>query len=167
MVGKTKSSSGHVSGVWTISRKKSLSGHLKRLSVLLGPRFTALERVARTLANNRPGTVIWCMGGTQHTNGNNNTRALLYPRLALGNMGTAGGGTNIFRGHCNVQGATDLGVLANTLPGYYGLKPGSWAHWARVWEEDLDWLKGRFATMKTKDGKDKAMMNETGIPTVD
>ncbi|RZO77629.1 MAG: formate dehydrogenase, partial [Litorivicinaceae bacterium] len=123
-----------------------------------------LERVARTLANNRPGTVIWCMGGTQHTNGNNNTRAYCILQLALGNMGTAGGGTNIFRGHCNVQGATDLGVLANTLPGYYGLKPGSWAHWARVWEEDLDWLKGRFATMKTKDGKDKAMMNETGIP---
>jgi formate dehydrogenase major subunit len=123
-----------------------------------------LERVARTLANNRPGTVIWCMGGTQHTNGNNNTRAYCILQLALGNMGTSGGGTNIFRGHCNVQGATDLGVLANTLPGYYGLKPGSWAHWARVWEEDLDWLKGRFATMKTKDGKDKAMMNETGIP---
>ena len=123
-----------------------------------------LERVARTLANNRPGTVIWCMGGTQHTNGNNNTRAYCILQLALGNMGTSGGGTNIFRGHCNVQGATDLGVLANTLPGYYGLSAGAWAHWARVWNEDLDWLKGRFATMQTKDGKDKAMMNETGIP---
>lgn len=123
-----------------------------------------LERVARTLANNRPGTVIWCMGGTQHTNGNNNTRAYCILQLALGNMGTSGGGTNIFRGHCNVQGATDLGVLANTLPGYYGLSAGSWAHWARVWNEDLDWLKSRFATMKTKDGKDKALMNETGIP---
>jgi formate dehydrogenase major subunit len=122
-----------------------------------------LERVARTLANNRPGTVIWCMGGTQHTNGNNNTRAYCVLQLALGNMGTTGGGTNIFRGHCNVQGATDLGVLANTLPGYYGLAAGSWAHWARVWEEDLDWLKGRFATMKTKDGKTKTMMNEHGI----
>ena len=80
---------------------------------------TQLERVARTLANNRPGTVIWCMGGTQHTNGNNNTRAYCILQLALGNMGTAGGGTNIFRGHDNVQGATDLGVLADTLPGYY------------------------------------------------
>jgi formate dehydrogenase major subunit len=123
-----------------------------------------MERVARTLANNRPGTVIWCMGGTQHTNGNNNTRAYCILQLALGNMGASGGGTNIFRGHCNVQGATDLGVLANTLPGYYGLSAGAWAHWARVWDEDLDWLKSRFATMKTKDGKDKAMMNETGIP---
>ncbi|PHQ25749.1 formate dehydrogenase [Marinobacter guineae] len=122
-----------------------------------------LERVARTLANNRPGTVIWCMGGTQHTNGNNNTRAYCILQLALGNMGVSGGGTNIFRGHDNVQGATDLGVLADTLPGYYGLAAGSWAHWARVWEEDLDWLKGRFA-MWDKNGKTKAMMNEKGIP---
>lgn len=122
-----------------------------------------LERVARTLVNNRPGTVIWCMGGTQHTNGNNNTRAYCVLQLALGNMGVAGGGTNIFRGHDNVQGATDLGVLADTLPGYYGLTAGSWAHWARVWEEDMDWLKGRFATMD-KGGNSRAMMNEKGIP---
>ena len=123
-----------------------------------------LRRVARTMVQNRPGTVIWCMGGTQHTNGNNNTRAYCILQLALGNMGTAGGGCNIFRGHDNVQGATDLGVLADTLPGYYGLSAGSWAHWARVWEEDLDWLKARFATMPGKDGKQKKMMNERGIP---
>ncbi len=123
-----------------------------------------LERVARTMVNNRPGTVIWCMGGTQHTNGNNNTRAYCVLQLALGNMGTSGGGTNIFRGHDNVQGATDLGVLSHTLPGYYGLSAGSWAHWARVWEEDLDWLKGQFASIKDKDGKDKSLMNVTGIP---
>ncbi len=125
-----------------------------------------LERVARTLANNRPGTVIWCMGGTQHTNGNNNTRAYCILQLALGNMGTAGGGTNIYRGHDNVQGATDLGVLADTLPGYYGLAPGSWAHFARVWGEDLDWLKSRFSVMEGAgaDGADRLMMNETGIP---
>jgi formate dehydrogenase major subunit len=79
-------------------------------------------------------------------------------------MGVAGGGTNIFRGHDNVQGATDLGVLMDTLPGYYGLAAGSWAHWARVWEEDLDWMKSRFGTIKDKDGKDKPMMNEKGIP---
>ena len=125
-----------------------------------------LKRVAMTLANNRPGTVIWCMGGTQHSNGNNNTRAYCVLQLALGNMGVAGGGTNIFRGHDNVQGATDLGVLADTLPGYYGLAAGSWAHWARVWEEDLDWLKARFDVMPGagKDGKDRLMMEETGIP---
>jgi len=112
-----------------------------------------LRRVARTMAQNRPGTVIWCMGGTQHTNGNNNTRAYCALQLALGNMGKAGGGTNIFRGHDNVQGATDLGVLSHTLPGYYGLKTGSWKHWARVWETDYDYLLGRFASQDLMEGK--------------
>ncbi len=112
-----------------------------------------LRRVARTMAQNRPGTVIWCMGGTQHTNGNNNTRAYCALQLALGNMGKAGGGTNIFRGHDNVQGATDLGVLSHTLPGYYGLKTGSWKHWARVWETDYDYLLGRFASKDLMEGK--------------
>jgi len=123
-----------------------------------------LKRVARTLANNRPGTVIWCMGGTQHTTGNNNTRAYCILQLALGNMGTSGGGTNIFRGHDNVQGATDLGVLSHTLPGYYGLSKGAWAHWGRVWGEDGEWLAGQFDTLKGADGKDKSMQNLTGIP---
>jgi len=99
---------------------------------------------AKAMARNRPGTFIWCMGGTQHTIGNNNTRAYCAFQLALGNMGVSGGGTNIFRGHDNVQGATDLGVLADTLPGYYGLAEGSWKHWARVWDLDFDWIKDRF-----------------------
>ncbi|WP_417604697.1 formate dehydrogenase subunit alpha [Primorskyibacter flagellatus] len=123
-----------------------------------------LGRVARTLANNRPGTLIWCMGGTQHSTGNNNTRAYCVLQLALGNIGTRGGGANIFRGHDNVQGATDLGVLSHTLPGYYGLAKGAWQHWARVWEEDFDWLNGQFQTVKGADSKDKNLMYETGIP---
>ena len=112
-----------------------------------------LERVARTLAMNRPGTVVWCMGGTQHTTGNNNTRAYCILQLALGNMGVSGGGTNIFRGHDNVQGATDLGVLSHTLPGYYGLSTGAWKHWARVWDVDYDTLLGRFASQELMEAK--------------
>jgi len=121
---------------------------------------------AKAMADNRPGTFIWCMGGTQHTIGNNNTRAYCAFQLALGNIGVSGGGANIFRGHDNVQGATDLGVLANTLPGYYGLNPGSWAHWARVWDLDVDWIKGRFdsGSYEQSKGKDVPVMNTKGIP---
>jgi formate dehydrogenase major subunit len=98
--------------------------------------------------------------------GNNNTRAYCAFQLALGNIGVSGGGANIFRGHDNVQGATDLGVLANTLPGYYGLAPGSWGHWARVWDLDLDWVKSRFdsGSYEKAKGKDVAVMNTKGIP---
>jgi formate dehydrogenase major subunit len=115
-----------------------------------------VQRVARTLANNRPFSIVWCMGGTQHTNGNNNTRAYCVLGLALGVIGTQGGGTNIFRGHDNVQGATDLGVLCDTLPGYYGLLTGSWKHWARVWDVDYEYLKGRFASQD--------LMEKAGVP---
>ncbi len=115
-----------------------------------------LRRVARSLANNRPGTIVWCMGGTQHTNGNNNTRAYCVLQLALGNMGKSGGGANIFRGHDNVQGATDMCILSHSLPGYYGLKTGSWKHWARVWKVDYDYLLKRFASKK--------LMETKGIP---
>ncbi len=117
---------------------------------------TQLKRVAMTLANNRPGTIVWCMGGTQHHNGNNNTRAYCIMQLALGNMGVAGGGANIFRGHDNVQGATDFCILSHSLPGYYGLKTGSWKHWARVWDVDYDYLLKRFAS--------KELMESKGIP---
>ena len=115
-----------------------------------------LRRVARTLANNRPFTIIWCMGGTQHTNGNNNTRAYCVLGLALGVIGTSGGGANIFRGHDNVQGATDMCVLSHSLPGYYGLKTGSWKHWCRVWDVDYDYMLGRFASQE--------LMESKGIP---
>ncbi|HJO74508.1 MAG TPA: molybdopterin-dependent oxidoreductase [Rhodospirillales bacterium] len=115
-----------------------------------------MRRVARTLANNRPGTVIWCMGGTQHHNANNNTRAYCTLMLALGNIGTQGGGANIFRGHDNVQGATDFCILSHSLPGYYGLKTGSWKHWARVWDVPYDYVLKRFASKK--------LMESKGIP---
>jgi len=113
-----------------------------------------VKRAAQTMAENRPGTIVWCMGGTQHTIGNNNTRAYCVLQLALGNIGMSGGGANIFRGHDNVQGATDLGVLADTLPGYYGLAEGSWKHWARVWDLDFDWVKARFDPASYEEGKD-------------
>lgn len=125
-----------------------------------------MYNAAKLMAENKPGTFIWCMGGTQHTSGNNNTRAYCAFQLALGNMGVSGGGANIFRGHDNVQGATDLGVLADTLPGYYGLAVGSWKHWSRVWDVEYDYMKSRFDSGSYEKSKDKDVhvMNTKGIP---
>ena len=115
---------------------------------ITGVSIADLEHTARLLAENRPGTVIWAMGGTQHTNGTSITRSYCVLQLVLGNMGKAGGGTNVFRGHDNVQGATDLGVLSNTLPGYYGLSKGAYKHWSNVWDVDNKWINDRFANEK-------------------
>jgi formate dehydrogenase major subunit len=110
-------------------------------------------KVAKIMADNRPSTIVWCMGQTQHTIGNAIVRASCLLQLALGNVGKSGGGTNIFRGHDNVQGATDVGPNPDSLPGYYGLADGSWKHFAKAWGVDYEWIKKQFAPgMMTKPG---------------
>jgi formate dehydrogenase major subunit len=98
------------------------------------------------MAKNRPSTIVWAMGQTQHTNGNAIVRASCILQLALGNVGASGGGCNIYRGHDNVQGATDVGPNPDSLPGYYGIVTGSWRYWSGVWGVDYEWLKGRFVS---------------------
>src|ERR671928_1820052 len=112
-----------------------------------------LKRVAEMFAKQRPSTLIWAMGQTQHTVGTANVRASCVLLLATGNVGNYGAGANIFRGHCNVQGATDLGLDIVTLPLYYGLAEGAWKHWCRVWEVDYGWMASRFDTITGADGK--------------
>ena len=116
-----------------------------------------LRRVAEIMSQNKPATLIWCMGATQKTVGTANVRAYSVLQLALGNIGVAGGGANIFRGHCNVQGATDMGLDVTTLPAYYGLDEGAWRHWCRVWDVEYDYIVSRFASPK--------LMTTKGIPT--
>jgi formate dehydrogenase major subunit len=115
-----------------------------------------LERVAKMFATQKPATLIWCMGQTQHTVGTANVRASCIALLATGNVGKPGTGANIFRGHDNVQGATDIGLDVVTLPFYYGLTEGAWRHWGRVWEVDYDYLLSHFDSKK--------MMEAPGIP---
>ncbi|HEX5739889.1 MAG TPA: molybdopterin-dependent oxidoreductase, partial [Hydrogenophaga sp.] len=102
-------------------------------------------KVAEMMAKNRPSTLVWCMGQTQHSIGNAMVRASCIVQLALGNVGKSGGGTNIFRGHDNVQGATDVGPNPDSLPGYYGVSAGSWKHYAAVWNVPYEWLQQQFA----------------------
>ena len=61
------------------------------VSDITGVSVAELNRVAKTMADNRPGTVIWAMGGTQHTNGTSNTRAYCYLQLVLGGRAGAPG----------------------------------------------------------------------------
>ncbi|WP_203413152.1 formate dehydrogenase subunit alpha [Entomobacter blattae] len=116
-----------------------------------------LENVARIMSQNRPSTLIWCMGATQKTVGTANVRAYSILQLVLGNIGVSGGGANVFRGHDNVQGATDMGLDVTTLPAYMGLSEGAWRHFCRVWGVDYEWMVSRFAS--------KQMMETKGIPS--
>ncbi len=79
------------------------------------------EMIASTSAKNRTLTSLYALGWTQHSIGAQNIRTLAIIQLLLGNIGMAGGGVNALRGHSNIQGLTDLGLLSDQLPGYMNL----------------------------------------------
>lgn len=74
-----------------------------------------------TGAPEKAGTIFYALGQTQHHYGTQNIRAMAVLQLLLGNVGVAGGGINALRGEANVQGSTDMCVLAPNIPGYLNI----------------------------------------------
>ena len=81
------------------------------------------EKLASTAQAGRVATILYALGWTQHSTGSQILRTGAMVQLLLGNIGLAGGGMNALRGHSNIQGLTDLGILSASLPGYLTL-PG-------------------------------------------
>jgi formate dehydrogenase major subunit len=79
------------------------------------------EMIGSTAAPNRAMTIMYALGWTQHTVGSQMIRCAAMVQLLLGNIGVSGGGMNALRGHSNIQGLTDLGLLSDLLPGYMTL----------------------------------------------
>jgi formate dehydrogenase major subunit len=79
------------------------------------------ETIATTAVPDKTMTSLYALGWTQHSVGSQNIRAIACIQLLLGNMGMPGGGVNALRGHSNIQGLTDLGVMSHLLPGYLGI----------------------------------------------
>ncbi|MEA3119280.1 MAG: formate dehydrogenase major subunit [Paraburkholderia sp.] len=77
--------------------------------------------LATTAAPDKAGTVLYALGWTHHSVGAQMIRTGAMVQLLLGNIGIAGGGMNALRGHSNIQGLTDLGLMSNLLPGYLTL----------------------------------------------
>ena len=90
----------------------------ERVQEISGIPADGLREAARIFATNRPSAIIYAMGITQHTTGTDNVKSCANLAMLCGNVGVAGGGVNPLRGQNNVQGACDLGALANVYPGY-------------------------------------------------
>jgi hypothetical protein len=73
---------------------------------------------ATTAAPDKAMTSLFALGWTQHSVGAQNIRNMAMVQLLLGNIGVAGGGMNALRGHSNIQGLTDVGLLSAAMPGY-------------------------------------------------
>ena len=83
--------------------------------------LTVCQLIAETSAKDKTASFLYALGWTQHSIGAQNIRTMAMIQLLLGNMGMAGGGINALRGHSNIQGLTDLGLLSQSLPGYLTL----------------------------------------------
>jgi len=88
------------------------------------------EMIGATAVPGKAMTILYALGWTQHSQGSQMIRTAAIMQLLLGNIGIPGGGMNALRGHSNIQGLTDLGLLSNSLPGYLSL--------ARESEQDLE-----------------------------
>ncbi len=77
-----------------------------------------LVEAARLYATAPAGSIVYCMGITQHTVGTDNVKTLANLAMLCGNVGIYGGGVNPLRGQNNVQGACDMGGLPNVFSGY-------------------------------------------------
>jgi formate dehydrogenase major subunit len=94
-----------------------------------------LKNVARLYAEAEVATIVYAMGITQHAAGTDNVKSIANLAMLCGNVGIEGGGVNPLRGQNNVQGACDMGALADVLPGYQGLSdPGVIEKFERAWK---------------------------------
>lgn len=108
--------------VYQILRRHYASYTPEKVEEVTGcPKETFLK-VAAALAENsgreRTGAICYAVGWTHHTTGVQIIRAAGIIQALLGNIGRPGGGILALRGHCSIQGSTDIPTLYNMLPGY-------------------------------------------------
>ncbi len=127
--------------------------------------------VAETSATNKSMTSLYALGWTQHSSGAQNIRGMAMLQLILGNIGLRGGGANALRGHSNIQGLTDLGLMSELIPGYLNmpqddepdlaaymktrgfkpLRPGQVSYWQNYRKFMVSFLKAMWGSAATTD----------------
>ena len=91
---------------------------LKRVAKITGVPVPLLRKVARILGTNRPASLCYTLGITEHTCGTDNVVSCANLQMLLGNLGKPSAGVNPLRGQNNVQGACDMGALPNVFHNY-------------------------------------------------
>jgi len=127
------------------------------------------EMIATTSVPDRVMTSLYALGWTQHSKGSQNIRAMTIVQMLLGNIGMLGGGMNALRGHSNIQGLTDIGLMSNLIPGYMNLptdkepdfatymkprqfkplRPGQTSYWQNYSKFFVSFLKAMYGNAAT------------------
>ncbi|HOI69598.1 MAG TPA: formate dehydrogenase subunit alpha [Methanothrix sp.] len=90
----------------------------ERISEITGVSPDDIVRAARAYASSPASSILYSMGITQHSTGTDNVQAISNLALITGHLGRPGTGVMPLRGQNNVQGACDMGALAEFYPGY-------------------------------------------------
>ena len=96
---------------------------LKDFSLDFVERTTGVDRdriveAARIYATEKPSSILYCLGITEHSHGTDNVIATANLAMLTGNIGKPSTGVNPLRGQNNVQGSCDMGALPNVYNGY-------------------------------------------------
>ena len=112
----------HPNCVYQIMRRHYARYTPEMVEQATGCRKETFLRVADALARNagreRTGAFCYAVGWTHHSFGVQIIRAASIIQGLLGNIGRPGGGIMALRGHCSIQGSTDIPTLYNMLPTY-------------------------------------------------
>ena len=86
------------------------------------------EVLTKNSGRDRTGAFCYAVGWTHHSYGVQIIRAATIVQGLLGNVGRPGGGILALRGHCSIQGSTDIPTLFNMLPTYLPQPTASETH---------------------------------------
>jgi formate dehydrogenase alpha subunit len=99
-------------------RAKVAEYDLDRVEKLTGVTQEKIIEAARMYSHAKKAMIVYGLGVTEHRTGTENSMAIANLALVCGQIGRPSTGIMALRGQNNVQGASDLGPLPATLPGY-------------------------------------------------
>ena len=112
---------------------------LKRVEKLTGVSQDRIVEAARLYSHANKAMIVYGLGVTEHRTGTENAMAIANLALLCGHIGRPSTGIMALRGQNNVQGASDLGPLPATLPGYQSVTdPVMRAKFERSWGVPID-----------------------------
>ncbi len=110
----------------------------EKASEITGVSPENIIRIAECFGSAKKGSIVYCMGITQHTSGVDNVKSLANLAMLTGNIGRSSTGVNPLRGQNNVQGACDMGGLPNVYPGYQAVNgPAIREKFESAWNAEL------------------------------
>ncbi|MGI8632056.1 MAG: FdhF/YdeP family oxidoreductase [Solirubrobacterales bacterium] len=105
----------------------------EELETLSGTSRDEMLGLAEMVGKAERGVLVWSMGITQHSDGEEGVRAIVNLALSQGWIGREGCGLMPIRGHSGVQGGAEMGCYSTTFPGGKPIDEDSAAELSKTW----------------------------------